>query len=197
MANTDAPFGFRPNLNQAGGTPGRLGGYNIANNYAVALYSGDLVRSVGNGRDIEKVPDGVLARVLGVFAGCQYVDDSGDQKFLPYWPGVALADAGKVVECLVYDDPSLEFIAQINGAFVEASVGQVYEVDQTTNPGNPTTGRSAAFIDFAATAAPQVRVTGLSPGIDGISLSEYATFAKVRCTILSHERATPGLATAI
>lgn len=197
MANSDAPFGFRPNINLAGGTPNRSGGYNIAYDYATALFSGDLVQSVGDGRSIQKAPDGTaVVRMLGVFAGCNYVDDAGDIKWLPYWPGVALADSAKVVEAFVMDDPAAEFIAQVT-TIAAADVGGVFELDQTTNAGSPVTGRSAGYIDLAATTNPQFRITGLAPGIDGISLSEYGAFAKVRCQILVHERASGTLATAI
>ena len=196
MANTNAPFGFRPSLHQAGGTPSRLGGYNIAFDYAVALYSGDLVRSTGSDRNIEVVPEGLSAapRVLGVFAGCQYVNDSGDIVWLRYWPGVALADSTKIVEAWVYDDPGLEFTAQIS-TVAAINIGEVYE--WVSGTGSATTGTSGGSIDQAATTAPQVKVTGLSPGTDGIVLSEYGAFAKVRCMFVSHERAMPGIATAI
>lgn len=197
MANANAPFGFRPNIHSAGGTPARMSEYTVAYNYATALYSGDLVQSAGSGRDVQKAPDGTaVVRVLGVFAGCQYVNDEGDIKWSQYWPGVALADATKVVKAFVYDDPQLELVAQISTLAV-ADVGLVFEIDQTTNPGSAATGRSAAFIDAAATANPQVRIVGLAEGIGGIFPSEYGAFAKVRCTLVSHERATPGLATAI
>ena len=197
MPNVDAPFGFRPNINTAGGTPARMQGYNIAFDYATALYSGDLVQSVGNGREIQKAPDGTaVVRILGVFAGCQYVNDAGDVVWSQFWPGTALADSNKVVEAFVYDDPQLEFVAQIT-TVAAADVGAVYEIDQTTNTGNPVTGRSAAYIDQAAVTNPQVRVNGLFEGIGGIFPSEYGAFAKVRCTILVHERATGGIATAI
>lgn len=197
MPNTDAPFGFRPNINNAGGTPARMSGYNVAYNYATALYSGDLVQSVGNGREVALAPDGTaVVRVLGVFAGCQYVSDAGDVVWSQYWPGIALADSAKVVECYVYDDPQLEFVAQVSTA-AAADIGAVYEIDQTTTGGNPVTGRSGAYIDQAATTNPQVRINGLFEGIGGIVPSEYGAFAKVRCTILVHERAAGGIATAI
>ncbi len=197
MANVDAPYGFRPNVSTAGGTPARLQEYNIAYDYAVALFSGDLVQSTGTGRNIQKAPDGsAVVRLLGVFAGCQYVNDSGDVIWLQYWPGVALADSNAVVKAYVYDDPQLEFNAQIT-TVAAADIGQVYEIDQTTNSGNTFNGQSAAFIDQAATTNPQVRVTGLFEGINGINPSEFGAFAKVRCTALVHERATGGIATAI
>lgn len=197
MPNADAAFGFAPNVHVAGGTPARMNGYTIAADYATALYSGDVVRSAGNGRDIEIVPDGAGDRVLGVFAGCQYVDDAGDVKWLPYWPGIALADTNKVVECWVYDDPALEIIAQIS-TIDEASIGLLYGIDQTTNGGSAATGRSGAYVNQADTTNTKVRVIGLAENIGGIFPSEYGAFAKVRCQFVEHERnPVQALATAI
>lgn len=193
MANTDAAFGFRPNIHQAGGCPSRLGEYNIAYDYATAIFSGDLVRLVGSGRNIELVPDGTTARALGVFAGCQYVNDDGDVKWSQYWPGVALSDSDAVVTCWVYDDPGMEFIAQIT-TVAAADIGQAYEWQNGS--GSTSTGRSAGYIDQAETGAPQIRVEGLAPGVDGISLSEYGANAKVRCRILTHDK-QPGSLVAV
>ena len=194
MANTDAAFGFRPNVNLAGGTPARNGGYTIDAALASAIYSGDLVRSTGTGREITPVIADATVNVLGVFAGCQYVNDSGDIIWSPYWPGVALADVNKVVECWVYDDPNLELIAQAT-QLAEAEVGDIFDI--LAGAGDPATGRSGFEVNQADTVNPKVRVTGLAPGIDGIVLAEYGAFAKVRCTILTHERAPGALATAI
>ncbi len=194
MANTDAPFGFRPNTNLVGGTPARMSGYNIAPGLASAIFSGDLVRSTGSGRDITPAIADTTTRLLGVFAGCQYVNDSGDVIWSPFWPGVALADLTKVVECWVYDDPGLEFIAQVT-TIAAVDVGLVYDFVATV--GDPVTGRSKHEINESDTTNPKIRVTGLAPGIDGIVLSEYGANAKVRCTIIDHERAAPGSAVAV
>jgi hypothetical protein len=185
MSNSNAPFGFRPSNHVAGGTPARQSAYNIAYNYATAIYSGDLVRSTGTGRDIELVPDGTTARVLGVFAGCKFVDNNGEVKFLPYWPGTALSDTGAVVEAYVFDDPYTEFVAQIT-TIAAADVGQAYEWQNGT--GSTRTGRSGGYVDRAQTGAPQIKIEGLAQEPDGITLSEYGAYAKVRCRILTHEK---------
>lgn len=186
MANTDAPFGFSPNIHQAGGCPARLGEYRIAYDYATALYSGDLVRLAGSDRNIEIVPNGTTARALGVFHGCHYVNDDGDVVWSQRWPGNALADSSKVVTCWVYDDPGLELIAQITTVAAD-DIGQAYEWNNGT--GSNSTGRSGGYIDQAETGTPQLRIEGLAPGVDGISLSEYGADAKVRCRILTHDKA--------
>jgi hypothetical protein len=194
MANVNAPFGFRPNTNIGGGTPARLGGYSIAFDYAVAMFSGDLVKSSGTGRDVTIVADDdTVERTLGIFAGCNYVNDSGDIVWLQYWPGIALADSAKLVECWVYDDPNLEYIAEMT-TFAQTDVGLVFGYNIGT--GNPVTGRSASEIDESDTTNLKLRIVGISEGIDGINQSETGAFAKVRCQVLSHERSRPGVATA-
>lgn len=194
MANTDAKFGFRPNVHQAGGTPARTGGYAIAFDYATAIFSGDSVRSTGTGREIELTPDGTAARTLGIFNGCNYVNDDGDIIWSQRWPGVALADSDKVVECWVYDDPDLELISQID-TVAAADIGVVCEWQN--GAGNALTGRSGGQLEVASTGAPQYKITGLSNKIDGITISEYGAFAQVTCMAVSHERGSIGIAAAI
>lgn len=187
MANVNAPFGFRPNVHQAGGCPNRLNEYEIASAYNASIFSGDLVRSdaTSGGRVIELCPDGTAARVLGVFAGCQYVDANGDVKFSQYWPADTTLATGTTCIAYVYDDPKLELIAQIT-TVAATDVGAAFEWQNGS--GNAANGRSGGYIDQAQTGAPQVKVEGLAPGIDGISLTEYGAFAKVRCSILTHEK---------
>lgn len=194
MPNTDAPFGFAPNISLAGGTPSRTSGYRVAADYATAIFSGDLVRSVGTDRNVEVVAAGGSSRVLGVFAGCQYVNDTGDVVWAQYWPGVALADTTKIVECYVYDDPALELTAQITTA-AAADVGGVFDI--VDNGGNPVTGRSGQEVNEALVTNPKVRVNGLAENIGGIFPSEYGAFAKVRLQYIEPERATLGTVTAV
>jgi hypothetical protein len=187
MPNVDAPFGFNPNLHQAGGCPNRLAGYEIEDGEATAIFSGDLVEmdTTAGGRFIQKAADGTTARILGVFGGCNYTDDQGEPRWSQYWPAAQALLTGSVAEANIYDDPGMELIAQIT-TVAAVNVGQAYEIDQTTNPGSTSTGRSAAYIDQAATTNPNVRVEGLAPQINGIFPSEYGAFAKVSCRILEH-----------
>lgn len=188
MANTDAKFGFRPNVHQVGGCPNRLQAYEIADGYTTALFSGDLVRSdaTAGGRTIEIAPDGTAARILGVFAGCQYVNASGDVVWSQFWPASTALATATVAEAYVYDDPGLELVAQIS-TVAAADVGAAFE--WVAGTGSAVTGRSDGSIDQAATSVPQIRVEGLFEGIDGIFPSELGAFAKVRCRILTHEKA--------
>lgn len=193
MPNTDAAFGFRPNLHQAGGCPNRLAGYEIEDGETTAMFSGDLVQSdaTAGGRSVQLAPDGTaVTRILGVFAGCNYTRDDGEPVWSQRWPAAQALLTGTVGEALIYDDPGMELVAQITTA-AAADVGASFEIDQTTNGGNASTGRSGAYIDQAATTNPQVRIEGLAPQINGIFPSEYGAFVKVRCRILNHEKSAP------
>lgn len=186
MANLNAPFGFRPNVHQLGGCPNRLSAYEIASAYATAIYTGDLVRSdlTAGGRVIE-LASLAEARVLGVFAGCQYVTDEGEVKWSRYWPASQALLTGTVCTAYVYDDPGLELVAQIT-TVAAGDIGASFEWNNGT--GSALTGTSGGYIDQAVTTTPHVRLEGLYEGIDGIDLSEYGAFAKVRCRLSAPEK---------
>jgi hypothetical protein len=188
MANQDVKFGFRPNVHQAGGCPNRLSAYEIASEYASSIFTGDLVRSdaTNGGRLIELAPDGTAARVLGVFAGCVYTAANGEIVYSRYWPASTVLLTGTVATAMVYDDPNLELVAQVT-TVAATDVGAAFEWQNGT--GNVVTGTSGGYIDAAETGAPQIRIEGLYEGTDGIFPSEIGAFAKVRCRILSHEKA--------
>ncbi len=187
MANTNAPFGFMPNKHQAGGCPQRVNAYEIADGYATAIYSGDLVRSdaTAGGTTIEKAAADTTTRVLGIFVGCQYVTADGDVKWSQYWPASQALATNTVATALVMDDPALEYVAQIT-TVAAGDVGAAFDFNVGT--GSAVTGRSGAYIDAADTINPKLRVEGLAPKIDGINPSEYGAFAKVRCRPIDHEK---------
>lgn len=188
MANLDVKRGFAPNVHQSGGTPARMREYTIADGLVADIFSGDLVSLTGTGRNIDVAAATALAttRVLGIFAGCQYVDAQGDVKWSQYWPTGTATLGAQGAKAYVYDDPNLEVVAQIS-TIAAADVGGVY--GWTVGTGNTATGQSGAQINQAeATAANTViLVTGLYEGPDGINLAEYGAFAKVRGILNNHQ----------
>jgi len=187
MANLDAKRGFAPNVHQSGGTPARMREYAIASGLTENIFTGDFVSLAGTDRTINLTPAtaAATARVLGIFAGCQYVAANGDVKWSPYWP-TGTATLGAVnAKAFVYDDPNLECVGQIS-TIAAVDLGQAF--GWTVGTGNVTNGISGAQLNQAeATAANTVaRVEGLYEGPDGIALSEYGAFAKVRFTIQNH-----------
>ena len=187
MANLDAKRGFAPNVSQAGGTPARMREYNIASALGEDIFSGDLVSLAGTDRTINLTPatGADVARVLGVFAGCQYVAANGDVVWSPYWPTGTVTLNSDNAKAYVYDDPMLEFTAQISTVAI-TDFGQAF--GWAVGTGNVTNGISGAQIDQAsATAANTVaRVEGFFEGPDGIKLAEACVYAKVSCTLTNH-----------
>jgi hypothetical protein len=76
MANTDAPFGFRPS-GKVGGNPdnGALSEYAIKSDYATAMFQGDLV--IFNAGHVQISAAGTVGNM--VFGGLKY-DDSTTNK---------------------------------------------------------------------------------------------------------------------
>lgn len=188
MANLDAKRGFAPNVHQSGGTPARMSEYDIASATASDIFTGDLVSLTGSGRTIDLAAATGLAttRVVGVFAGVRWVDANGDPKWSPYWPTGTTTLGSLPAKAMVYDDPNLEFVGQIS-TVAAADVGQAF--GWTVGTGNATNGQSGAQLNQGeATAANTVAlITGLFEGPDGINLSEYGAFAKVRFVLTNHQ----------
>ena len=162
MANTDAPFGFRARRHLRGGCVRSTDRYTIATDYATKLYLGDPVTLVGTGQRIQRATAGSGGMVLGVFAGCFYADAQGEPGFHQTWDG---AGTGRTeIRAMVFDDPYIEFEAQVDGVIAEADAYLNFDVI-FTHAGNDLTGRSGAELDVtskATTDALQFRVTGLA-----------------------------------
>lgn len=185
--NVDRPFGLTPTRHGAGGTPQRLGSYEIASGLAQDLFSGDPVVLIGTGRRITIATAGDANLITGVFAGCRYTDANGEVQFRPRWPASTVATGiqdGEEPEALVYDDPRQEFVIQVSGSagLVAADVGQM--ANFVAGAGNAFTGRSAFLLNQATLAGTslQLRILGLSR----IPENDYGQFAKARVLINNH-----------
>jgi hypothetical protein len=188
MTNVDRPFGFTATRHGAGGTPQRLGSYEIENGLAEDIFSGDPVVLTGTGRRIILSSAGNANLIVGIFAGVRFTDARGDVIFEPNWlsgtVGTGLQRGEDNPEALVYDDPRSEFIIQVSGAagLVEADVGQL--ANFVAGTGNAFTGRSAYELDQTTLnpSARQLRILGLSR----IPENDYGEFAKARVLINNH-----------
>ena len=185
--NVDRPFGLIATRHGAGGTPQRLGAYEVASGLAQDLFAGDPVVLTGTGRRITIATAGDANLITGVFAGVRYVDANGDVQFRPRWPSGTVATGitpGQDPEALVYDDPGQEFIIQVSAVagLVVADVGQMGNF--VAGAGNAFTGRSAFEFDQTtlAGASKQLRILGLSR----IPENDYGQFAKARVLINNH-----------
>lgn len=167
------PYGFVPIRSHAGGfAPRAEAAYNIANNYATSIFTGDLVNTTGTGRNIQ-VALAAATRVRGVFKGCAYTDNFGNTVFSKVWVASTPVNTNFPITALVYDDPSIIYKAQIgNGTnLANTSLNAFFKVGGQAN-GSTLTGISGEYVDVtthtATVTATQVFALNLTqiPGND-------------------------------
>ena len=154
MANINVAFGFKP-VGKHGSSPATQGTsqYFIASD-ASAIFQGSPVKAELTGGTIAiGSATGNGDQLLGVFAGCEYVDAStGKLRFNNTWPGSGSANTDFDIKGFVYDDPSQRFIIAADGANTSRATAKV-DIFKTADiasgtSGNTTTGISSAVLDI-------------------------------------------------
>lgn len=118
MTNINSPYGFIPIVPNA-----RVSAYTVASGYATQLNLGDPVALNGTGTGpYAQVAIAVSGSPLvGVFAGCQYIDVNGQPVIgSKIWPASNTATS---IIAYVYDDPNTQFRAQLDGAWAVTGFG--------------------------------------------------------------------------
>ena len=155
MANANVAFGFKP-VGKHGSSPSTQGTsqYFIASD-ASAIFQGSPVKAELTGGTIAiGAATGNGDQLLGVFAGCEYVDaTSGKLKFSNTWPGSGSANTNHDIKGFVYDDPSQRFIIAADGGNTSRATAKV-DIFKTADiasgtSGNTTTGISSAVLDIS------------------------------------------------
>ena len=155
MANANVAFGFKP-VGMHGSSPATQGTsqYFIASD-ASAIFQGSPVKAELTGGTIQiGSATGNGDQLVGVFAGCEYVDaTTGKLKFSNTWPGSGSANTSFDIKGFVYDDPAQRFIIASDGtntdrATAKADIFKTAEIEGGTG-GNTTTGISTAQIDIS------------------------------------------------
>ena len=180
MSSTSAPFGFRPSYHNSGQM--RPKAYTIASTYAANIFSGDPVKLTDNGVIQLGTSDGTRngttdgITLLGIFAGCQYLDASGKPTISPFWPSGA---TGTEIVAWVYDDPETLYDVQYTnpsaGTTVQTAVGE--ECDWTVaSPGGSTqTGLSTTQLTAIQSTSGQFQITGFAYNINDSLTDAYVT----------------------
>lgn len=153
MANTNVAFGLKP-INTAGSTPATQGtnAYFIDSG-ASAIYQGSLVKADNGGEIVIASATGDTQKMVGVFAGCEYVSSAtGKKVFSNYWPGSG-ADTNFDIVGFVYDNPLQRFIVCTDATITNraTAIAAIFENTQLNSGagGSTTTGISNAQMDVA------------------------------------------------
>ena len=155
MANINVAFGFKP-VGKHGSSPATQGTsqYFIASD-ASAIFQGSPVKAELTGGTIQiGSATGNGDQLVGVFAGCEYVDaTTGKLKFSNTWPGSGSANTNFDIKGFVYDNPAQRFIIASDGtntdrATAKADIFKTADIASGAS-GNTTTGISSAVLDIS------------------------------------------------
>lgn len=176
MANPDRPNGFTPVRHLSGGVI-RTNKYQIATDTASAIFTGDCVTLTADG--VITVAAADSTSILGVFAGCEFTNEAGEQVFSKHWPAAQATKGDANGIAYVYDDPNIIYKAQtVSGtAATENMIGAWW--DLTATAGSTTTGRSAMEVNVGASAQDTFRILALVEEPD----NSWAEHAKVEVII--------------
>jgi hypothetical protein len=167
--NLTAGYGLRP-IGKVGGNPNNNATtqYEIANDYATAIYNGGIVCPASTGTII--ISDQAISP-LGVLAGVEFVDSvTGKTTFKNYWPGAnaVSVDTDFPVKAFVYDDPFQLYAVVADGTNTDraTALADVFvNCDMASvNNGSTATGRSSDMLDISTAATTNtldVRIVGL------------------------------------
>jgi len=175
MANTAAPYGLKP-VKRADGMAyaGATSQYLIdPAGEATNLFYGQVVHigadgyialSTATGADgtTNALPTGTtLTGSLGVFVGCEYVNDQGQPTFAQYYPS-GTANGG-AIKAYVVDDPNVLFQVQADGAMDQSDIGAntFFAAAQSTSTGKTANGNSTSAVDATTvTTTAAFRIVG-------------------------------------
>ena len=161
MATTAAPYGLKPvkradGMAYAGATSQYLidpagEGTNLFYGQVVHIGAdGYIALSTATGADgtTNALPTGTaLTGSLGVFVGCEYVNDQGQPTFAQYYPSGT--SNGGAIRAYVVDDPNVLFQVQADGPMDQSDIGAntFFAAAQSTSTGNTATGNSTSAVD--------------------------------------------------
>lgn len=187
MSSTSAPFGFRPSYHNSGQM--RPKAYTIASTYAANIFSGDPVKLTDNGVVQLGTSDGTRTgtvdgiSLLGIFAGCQYLDANGKPTISPFWPS---GTTGTEIVAWVYDDPETLFDVQYtnpsSGTTVQTAVGEECDWSVASPGGSTRTGLSNCQLTAIQATSGQFQITGFA-----YSIFDSITDAYVQVTVRINE----------
>jgi hypothetical protein len=173
MSATSAPFGFRPSFHNSGQM--RPKAYVIASAYAANIFQGDPVKLTDNGVIQLGTSDGTRSgttdgiALLGVFAGCQYLDTTGKPVISPFWPSGTTVLTDSEITAWVYDDPETLFEVQYDnpsaGTTIQTAVGEECDWVVASPGGSTRTGLSNTKLSAIQATSGQFQITGISGAI--------------------------------
>ena len=192
MSSVSAPFGFRASYHNSGQIIAKA--YTLATGYAQNVFQGDPVMLVDTGVIQLGSSDGTRSgttdgvKLLGIFAGCQYIDALGVPTVSPYWPsGIAATE----ITAWVYDDPEILFAVQYDnpssGTTVQTVVGEQCDWTVASPGGSTRTGLSNTKLTAFVATSGQFQITGFEGTTGGVDSTLTDAFVVATVRINEHQ----------
>jgi len=180
MSTTSAPRGLKP-VGLLGGMPfaGSTRSLKIKNNYATAIFNGDVVGLAAttgsdDGHIVRETAAGEV-NPIGVFLGCSYTDpNTGQMTHSQYYPGSIAKDD---IYAVVAVNPFTLYEVQADGALDQAKLGLTIDLVQT-QAGSTTTGNSGLQAD-ASTASVGGELFKIVDFVDRVGSSVGDTYTDI------------------
>ena len=180
MSTTSAPRGLKP-VGLLGGMPfaGSTRSLKIKNNYATAIFNGDVVGLAAttgsdDGHIVRETAAGEV-NPIGVFLGCSYTDpNTGQMTHSQYYPGSIAKDD---IYAVVAINPFTLYEVQADGALDQAKLGLTIDLVQT-QAGSTTTGNSGLQAD-ASTASVGGELFKIVDFVDRVGSSVGDTYTDI------------------
>ena len=167
MPTENAPFGFMPIRTRSGAKQPqyeiREGA--IPSGYGTAMYTNQMIKLVTGGT-IQPAAAG--DRVLGTFAGCEFVDSDGRVRVSSYWPASQTILTGTSVTVYYYSAQETVYRVQADGTLAITSVGDQADLSNATDA-NTTAGLSQQTLSTTLAGAAgnaQFRILKLGEDVD-------------------------------
>lgn len=164
MSATNAPFGLRPAYHPSG-----LDRATALADGILSTYSTDILK----GQPVKLATTGVIQvaaagdAFVGAFSGVEFTDTTGRRRVSNYWPANTAYQTGSCV-AYYYSDPNIVYEIQAAGTLSQASIGEEFDLSNTT-AGSTTTGLSQATLSITPAGSgnnAQMRVINLAPYAD-------------------------------
>jgi len=156
MSATAAPFGFRVAKHPSGQSRATPYINGIVSGYATNLFRGAPVQ-LDSGNLGTLIAGTTSSSLVGIFAGCEYLDAQLKPNESSYWPASTVATN---VIAYVYDDPLNILEAQTDGSGTNTLAAQQTWIGGQMNCVNPTAGSTISGQSTAALAASSLVTSG-------------------------------------
>lgn len=153
MANTNAPFGFKPLQNVGSPPTFETVERKIASNNSTAIFTGDPVKRLATGYVAQMAASDSVALLDGIFWGCRYLSTSlGRVITNNYWPGSDATGDVTAFVIPILGAAGQYFLVQTDSTGVAfADIGGGFDIE--VGSGTTANGRSSVVLDASAGAS--------------------------------------------